>query len=26
MLTRLAGEAPPLDLVFYQRETGDGLK
>ncbi|MEM9223920.1 MAG: DinB family protein [Pseudomonadota bacterium] len=25
LLTRLAGEAPSLDLIFYQRETGDGL-
>jgi uncharacterized damage-inducible protein DinB len=25
MMTRLAGEAPPLDLVYYSRETGDGL-
>jgi uncharacterized damage-inducible protein DinB len=24
MLSRLAGEAPALDLVFYQRETGEG--
>ncbi|WP_420392010.1 DinB family protein [Acuticoccus sp.] len=25
MLTRLAGEAPALDLIYYQRETGDGV-
>jgi len=25
MLTRLAVEAPPLDLVYYQRESGEGI-
>lgn len=25
LLTRLAGRAPSLDLVYYQRETGDGM-
>jgi len=25
LLTRVAGTAPALDLVFYQRETGEGL-
>ncbi|MEM0906734.1 MAG: DinB family protein [Pseudomonadota bacterium] len=25
LLTRLTGEAPSLDLIYYQRETGDGL-
>ncbi|ESR27218.1 DinB family protein [Lutibaculum baratangense] len=25
LLTQLAGEAPSLDLIYYQRETGDGL-
>ena len=25
LLTRLAGKAPALDLIYYQRETGDGL-
>jgi uncharacterized damage-inducible protein DinB len=25
MLSRLRGEAPPLDLVYYQRETGEGM-
>ena len=25
LLTRLAGKAPSRDLIYYQRETGDGL-
>ncbi len=25
MLTRLAVDAPPLDLVYYQRESGEGI-
>lgn len=25
LLTRLAGQAPALDLIYYQRETGDGF-
>jgi len=25
LLTRLTGEAPPLDLIYYQRETGEGV-
>ena len=25
LLTRLTGEAPPLDLLFYQREAKDGV-
>lgn len=25
LLTRITGEAPPLDLIYYQRETGEGL-
>lgn len=25
LLTQISGEAPPLDLIYYQRETGDGL-
>ena len=25
MLTRLAGEAPSMDLIFYQRETGESF-
>lgn len=25
LLTRLTGQAPSMDLVFYQRDTGDGL-
>ncbi len=26
LLTQLAGEAPSLDLIMYQRETGDGMR
>ena len=25
MLTRLTGEAPALDLIYYQRESGEGM-
>lgn len=25
MLTRLTGEAPSLDLIYYQRESGEGM-
>jgi uncharacterized damage-inducible protein DinB len=25
LLTRIAGDAPSLDLILYQRETGIGL-
>ncbi len=25
LMTQLAGEAPSLDLIYYQRESGDGL-
>ena len=25
MLTRLTGDAPPLDLIYYERESGEGL-
>ncbi|WMS42259.1 DinB family protein [Acuticoccus sp. MNP-M23] len=25
LLTRLTGEAPSLDLIYYQRETGEGM-
>ena len=25
LMTRFAGEAPSLDLIYYQRETGDGM-
>jgi hypothetical protein len=25
LLTKIAGEAPSLDLILYQRETGIGL-
>lgn len=26
LLTRLTGEAPPLDLIYFQRETGEGIR
>lgn len=26
LLTRLTGDAPSLDLIYYQRETGEGIR